>query len=191
MHRTWSDQPLRCSLRHARVVPGLHGQLQAHDRGATSGPQTIRSQRTTAVTNGRYRRSSSAQLSQALQVSATLFGSLTRKRTRQSAALARDVGVMNCSMASLCNQVIAEHYLTQKSRKDEDGTVRRERLLHQLQHLRCAVPLQGPARAGQQLEEGAHPVQLLRQPRSARLLTAGRWTPCGSPRPRTPRPSRG
>jgi hypothetical protein len=58
-----------------------------------------------------------------------------------------------------------------------NGTVERERFLRQLQHLRRAVPDEGPPRAGQQLEEGAHPIRLLRELRPAGLLTARREAP--------------
>jgi hypothetical protein len=47
-----------------------------------------------------------------------------------------------------------------------------KRLLRQLQHLRRAVPDKGPPRAGKQLEEGSHPIRLLRELRPAGLLTA-------------------
>ena len=61
--------------------------------------------------------------------------------------------------------------------RDHNGTVERECLLRQLQHLRRAVPDEGPPCASQQLEEGAHPIRLLRELRPAGLLTAGRGAP--------------
>ena len=57
------------------------------------------------------------------------------------------------------------------------GTVERKRLLHQLGHLRRAVPHEGPPRAGEQLAEDTHRVKLLREPGAAGLLTACRWAP--------------
>src|SRR5215204_5087776 len=70
----------------------------------------------------------------------------------------------------------AESAGTKEDRKHH-GTVEREGLLRQLQQLRRAVPDQGPPRAGQQLEEGPHPIRLLRKLRRAGLLTAGRGAP--------------
>jgi hypothetical protein len=64
-----------------------------------------------------------------------------------------------------------------KEDRNHHGTVERERLLRQLQQLRRAVPDEGTPRAGQQLEEGAHPIRLLRELRPAGLLTAGRGAP--------------
>jgi hypothetical protein len=58
-----------------------------------------------------------------------------------------------------------------------DGTVKRQGLLHQLQHLRRVVCHQDPARAGKQLEKGTHPIRLLWELRSARLLTASPGAP--------------
>ena len=64
-----------------------------------------------------------------------------------------------------------------REERDHNGTVERERLLRQLQHLRRAVPDDGPPRAGKQLEEGTHPIRLLRELRPAGLLTVGRGAP--------------
>jgi hypothetical protein len=64
-----------------------------------------------------------------------------------------------------------------KEDRDHNGTVEWERLVRQLQHLRCAVPDEGPPGVDQQLEEGAHPIRLLRELRPAGLLTAGRGAP--------------
>ena len=60
---------------------------------------------------------------------------------------------------------------------DHDGTVKRQGLLHQLQHLRRVVCHQDPARAGKQLEKGTHPIRLLWELRSARVLTTSRGAP--------------
>ena len=60
---------------------------------------------------------------------------------------------------------------------DHDGTVKRKGLLRQLQHLRRAVCHQDPACAGKQLEKGTHPIRLLWELRSARLLTASPGAP--------------
>ena len=61
--------------------------------------------------------------------------------------------------------------------RNHDATVEWKRLHHQLQHLRRAVSDEGPPRAGKQLEEGAHTIRLLWEPRPAGLLTAGRGAP--------------
>ena len=60
---------------------------------------------------------------------------------------------------------------------DHDGTVKRKVLLHQLQYLRRVVSHQDPARAGKQLEKGTHPIRLLWELRSARVLTASPGAP--------------
>src|SRR6266498_4179017 len=57
--------------------------------------------------------------------------------------------------------------------RNHDGTVEREWLSRQLQHLRRALAHQDPRRAGKQLEEGTHTIRLLRELRPAGLLTAG------------------
>jgi hypothetical protein len=60
---------------------------------------------------------------------------------------------------------------------DHDGTVKPKALLHQLHYLRRVVSHQDPARAGKQLEKGTHPIRLLWELRSARVLTASRGAP--------------
>ena len=57
------------------------------------------------------------------------------------------------------------------------GTVGRKRLLLQLDHLRRAVRHEGPPRAGEQLAEDTHRIELLREPGAAWLLTAYRGAP--------------
>jgi hypothetical protein len=69
------------------------------------------------------------------------------------------------------------HEGTKKEDRNHNGTVEREGLLRQLQQLRRAIPDEGPPRAGQQLEEGPHPIRLLWELRPAGLLTAGRGAP--------------
>ena len=88
-----------------------------------------------------------------------------RPRIIQAIAEARALGDDGCRGAGT------------KEDRNHNGTVERERLLRQLQHLPRAVPDEGPPRAGQQLEEGTHSIRLLRELRPAGLLTAGRGAP--------------